>query len=196
MSLNELVDLYNTKLNSNGSRSTLATDPSHHTPQSTFTTNTGFDTFPDPINTNANNYSNISFTDNATSALLYDLDSSRFHLNDRILYGDIIRPPPHNPPRIERIKHTDKLQFSSADNEVDDYEHNEEYHTNYPDVKHQLTIVNAEQAKLPPVNININPGEQIQRLIQQGKLKNFHGYDYRTLLDNLDFALHNLLFII
>lgn len=174
MSLNELVDMYNQKLNSiGGSRSTIATDPSHHTPQSTFTMNTGFDSIPDTTNMMINN--NVSYTEDASSALLFEADSSRFHLNDRVLAGEIVRPPPHNHPRIERIKHVDKLEFSSGDTEIEDYEHNEEYTKRYPDVKPQLNIISAQQAKIPPIDMLTNPGEQVQRLIQQGKLKDLHG---------------------
>ncbi len=169
MSLNELVDMYNQKLNSNGSRSTIATDPSHHTPQSTFTTNTGFDSIPETMNTN------FTFTQSASSALLFDTDTTRFQLNDRVLAGEIVRPPPHNRPRIERIKHVDKLVFSSADTEINDYENNQEYTTKYPDIKPQLSIINAQQIQIPPVDMYTNPGEQVQRLIHQGKLKNLHG---------------------
>ncbi len=169
MSLNELVDMYNQKLNSNGSRSTIATDPSHHTPQSTFTTNTGFDSIPETMNTN------FTFTQSASSALLFDTDTTRFQLNDRVLAGEIVRPPPHNRPRIERIKHVDKLVFSSADTEINDYENNQEYTTKYPDIKPQLSIINAQQLQIPPVDMYTNPGEQVQRLIHQGKLKNLHG---------------------
>jgi hypothetical protein len=176
MSLNQLVDMYNEKLTSHGSRSTIATDPSHHTPQSTFTMNTGFDSLPDTTSTTTNNPGDISYTHSATSALLFEMDSSRFHMNDRVLAGEMIRPGPHDAPRIERIKLPDRVEFSAGDDtEIDDYENNDEYTSKYPDVKHQLTIISAQQAKLPPVNMNINPGEQIQRLIQQGKLKNFHG---------------------
>lgn len=175
MSLNELVDMYNQKLSAGGSRSTLATDPSHHTPQSTFTMNTGFDSLADSTSTMSNFNSNLGLNYGGSSSLLYDLDSSRFHLNDRVLAGDIVRPPPHNQPRIEKIKLPDQIQFSSEGTETEDYESNPDYTSKYPDVKHQLNIINAQQAKLPPVNMNINPGEQIQRLIQQGKLKDFHG---------------------
>jgi len=169
MSLNELVDMYNQKLDSNGSRSTIATDPSHHTPQSTFTMNTGFDSVPEAIN------NNFSYTENASSSLLFEAGGTRFQLNDRVLAGEIVRPPPHNRPRIERIKHADKIVFSSADTEINDYEHNQEYTTKYPDVKPQLNIINAQQAQIPPIDMYTNPGEQIQRLIHQGKLKNLHG---------------------
>jgi hypothetical protein len=161
--------MYNQKLNSNGSRSTIATDPSHHTPQSTFTTNTGFDSIPETMNTN------FTFTQSASSALLFDTDTTRFQLNDRVLAGEIVRPPPHNRPRIERIKHVDKLVFSSADTEINDYENNQEYTTKYPDIKPQLSIINAQQLQIPPVDMYTNPGEQVQRLIHQGKLKNLHG---------------------
>jgi hypothetical protein len=161
--------MYNQKLNSNGSRSTIATDPSHHTPQSTFTTNTGFDSIPETMNTN------FTFTQSASSALLFDTDTTRFQLNDRVLAGEIVRPPPHNRPRIERIKHVDKLVFSSADTEINDYENNQEYTTKYPDIKPQLSIINAQQIQIPPVDMYTNPGEQVQRLIHQGKLKNLHG---------------------
>jgi hypothetical protein len=164
--------MYNQKLNHNGSRSTIATDPSHYTPQSTFTMNTGFDSIPETINTNTNN---LSFTQSASSALLFEADGSRFQLNDRVLAGEIIRPPPHNHPRIERIKHADKIVFSSGDTEVDDYEHNEEYTKKYPDVKHQLNIINSKQIQIPPIDMYTNPGVQVQNLIQQGKLKNLHG---------------------
>ena len=173
MSLNELVDMYNGKINSNASRSTFATDPSHHTPQSNFTMNTGFDSIGDATSSTANQQ--FTFTDNASSALLFDLDTSRFTLNDRVLAGEIVRPPPHHQPRIERIKLADKIVFSSGETEIDDYENNPEYSMKYPDVKHQLNIINTQQARLPPVNINTNPGEQVQQMIQQGKLKNFHG---------------------
>jgi len=172
MSLNELVDMYNQKLNSNGGRSTVSTDPSHYTPQSTFTMNTGFDTIPE---TTPNN--NFTFTQSASSALIFDADTSRFQLNDRVLAGEIVRPPPHNRPRIERIKHADKIVFSSADTEIDDYEHNEEYTKKYPDIKPQLNIISAQQAQIPSItDYYTNPGEQIQRLIHEGKLKNLHGY--------------------
>jgi hypothetical protein len=173
MSLNELVDMYNGKINSNASRSTFATDPSHHTPQSNFTMNTGFDSIGDGTSSTANQQ--FTFTDNASSALLFDQDTSRFNLNDRILAGEIVRPPPHNQPRIERIKLADRIVFSSGETEIDDYENNPEYSTKYPDVKHQLNIINTQQARLPPVNINTNASEQVQQMIQQGKLKNFHG---------------------
>ena len=173
MSLNELVDMYNQKLNSNGSQSTIGTDPSHYTPQSNFTMNTGFDSL--PAEAGYNNNSNFTFTQNASSALLFDGDTSRFQLNDRVLAGEIVRPPPHNRPRIERIKHADKIVFSDADTDINDYEHNEEYTTKYPDVKPQLNIINAQQAQIPPVDMYTNPGEQVQRLIHQGKLKNLHG---------------------
>lgn len=173
MSLNELVDMYNQKLNSTGGRSTIATDPSHHTPQSTFTMNTGFDSLPDVTHTMMNN--NISYTESASTALLFETDPSRFHLNDRVLAGEIVRPPLNNRPRIERIKLADKVEFSSGDTEVEDYEHNEEYTKRYPDVKSQLNIINSQQAKIPPLNMFTNPGEQIQTLIQQGKLKDLHG---------------------
>jgi hypothetical protein len=169
MSLNELVDIYNQKLNSNGSRSTIATDPSHHTPQSTFTMNTGFESTPEGFNTN------FTYTQSASSALLFDTDTTRFQLNDRVLAGEIVRPPPHNRPRIERIKHVDTLVFSSGDTEINDYEHNEEYTSKYPDIKPQLNIINAQQLQIPPVDMYTNPGEQVQRLIHQGKLKNLHG---------------------
>lgn len=174
MSLNELVDMYNQKLNSTGSRSTMATDPSHHTPQSTFTMNTGFESVTDTTNTMINNNS-FTFTDNATSALLFEAGSHRFQLNDRVLAGEIVRPPPHNQTHIERIKLADNVVFSSADTEVDDYEHNEEYTKRYPDIKPQLNIINAQQAQIPPIDMYTNPGDQVQRLIQQGKLKNLHG---------------------
>ncbi|CAF0804637.1 unnamed protein product [Rotaria sordida] len=186
MSLDELVDMYNQKLNSYGGRSTIATDPSHHTPQSMFTTNTGFDSVVDTANiANAaniantminNNNNNFAFTENEASALLFDTDSYRFHLNDRVLAGDIIRPPTQNPPRVEHIKFTDTLVFSSSDAAIDDYEHNEEYTKRYPDVKPKLTIINAQQAQIPPANIHTNPGDEIQRLVQQGVLRNLHGY--------------------
>ncbi len=173
MSLNELVDMYNQKLNYNESRSTIASDPSHHTPQSTFTMNTGFDSIPETIN---NHNNNISYTQSASSALLFEAGgSSRFQLNDRVLAGEIVRPPPHNRPRIERIKHADKVVFSAGDMEINDYENNQEYTTKYPDVKPQLNIINAQQAQIPPIDMFTNPGEQVQRLIQQGKLKNLHG---------------------
>lgn len=171
MSLNELVDMYNQKLNYNGSRSTLATDPSHHTPQSTFTMNTGIDSISDSANTN----NNITFTQNASTALLFDTDTSRFQLNDRVLAGEIIRPPPHNRPRIEHIKQTDTLVFSTNETDIHDYENNEEYAMKYPDVKPQLNIISIQEAQIPPVDMLTNPGEQIQRLIQEGKLKNLHG---------------------
>ncbi len=170
MSLNELVDMYNQKLNSSGSRSTIATDPSHHTPQSTFTMNTGYDSIPDTITNN-----NISYTQSASAALLFDGYGSRFQLNDRVLAGEIVRPPPHNRPRIDRIKHVDKIVFSSNDDDIHDYEHNEEYTKKYPDIKPQLNIINAQQMQIPPVDMYTNAGEQIQRLIHQGKLKNLHG---------------------
>ena len=173
MSLNELVDMYNQKLNFNASRSTFATDPSHHTPQSTFTMNTGFDSIGDRYNTP--NDSNISFTQNASSSLLFEATGSRFNLNDRVLAGEIVRPPPHNRPRIEHIKHVDKIVFSSEDNEINDYENNPEYTSKYPDVKPQLNIINAQQAQIPSVDMYTNPGEQLQRLINQGKLKNLQG---------------------
>lgn len=176
MSLNELVDMYNQKLTSHGSRSTIATDPSHQTPQSTFTMNTGFDSLADTTSSTAQFHPNLTYTQDASASLLYELDSSRFYLNDRVLAGEIVRPPPHNQPRIEKIKLPDSIQFTSEGTETDDFETNEEYTTKYPDVKHQLNIISAQQAKLPPANMNINPGEQIQRLIQQGKLKNFHGF--------------------
>jgi hypothetical protein len=171
MSLNELVDMYNQKLNLNSSRSTIATDPSHHTPQSTFTMNTGFDSVADSTN-HQNNY---NYTESASSALLFDSHTSRFQLNDRVLAGEIVRPPPHNRPRIERIKLADKIVFSSGDSEIQDYETNEEYTKKYPDIKTPLNIINAQQAQIPPIDMFTNPGEQVQRLIQQGKLKNFHG---------------------
>jgi hypothetical protein len=171
--LNELVDMYNQKLNLNSSRSTIATDPSHHTPQSTFTMNTGFDSIAD-TNSLTNN-TNFSFTNNASEALLFNGDTSRFQLNDRVLAGEIVRPPPHNRPRIERIKLADKIVFSSGDSEIQDYETNEEYTKKYPDIKTPLNIINAQQAQIPPIDMFTNPGEQVQRLIQQGKLKNFHG---------------------
>ena len=117
----------------------------------------------------------MNYTQGNSSAFLFDLDSSRFHLNDRVLAGEIVRPPPHQPPRIERIKFADKIQFSSGDADADDYDNNPEYSMKYPDIKHQLNIITAQQARLPPVNMNINLGEQMQRLIQQGKMKNFHG---------------------
>ncbi|CAF0735114.1 unnamed protein product [Adineta steineri] len=180
MSLNELVDMYNQKLNYNGSRSTIATDPSHRTPQSTFTMNTGYDSSMADSRSammTDNNNNNLTFTQNASSTLIFDSDTSRFDLNDRVLAGEVVRPPPHNnQPRIERIKFADKLVFSSGEAEIDDYENNEEYNTKYPDIKPQLNIINAQQAQIPPVDMFTNPGEQIQRLIQQGKLKNFHGY--------------------
>jgi len=75
MSLNELVDMYNQKLNSNGGRSTVATDQSHYTPQSTFTMNTGFDSIPETTNN-----PNFTFTQSASSALLFDADTSRFSI--------------------------------------------------------------------------------------------------------------------
>ncbi|CAF3166997.1 unnamed protein product [Rotaria socialis] len=175
MSLNELVDMYNRKLNSSGSRSTMATDPSHHTPQSTFTMNTGFESVADTANSMSYNNNNYAFTDNAASALLFEADSYRFQLNDRVLAGDTVRPPPHNQPRVERIKFADRVVFST-DTEVEDDEHNEEYTTRYPDVKPQLNIINAQQAHIPPIDMYTNPGDQVQRLIQQGKLKNLHGY--------------------
>ncbi len=174
MSLNELVDMYNQKLNSNGGRSTIRTDPSHHTPQSTFTMNTGFDSVNESTN-NYNNNNNFSYTQSASSSLLFDSDTTRFQLNDRVLAGEIVRPPPHNRPRIERIKLADKIVFSSGDMEIQDYETNEEYTKKYPDVKTQLNIINAQQAQIPPIDMFTNPGEQVQRLIQQGKLKNLHG---------------------
>jgi hypothetical protein len=173
MSLNELVDMYNQKLNYNGGRSTIATDPSHHTPQSTFTMNTGFDSLPDSANNN--NHDNVTFTHNAASALIFDSDKSRFQLNDRVLAGEIIRPPPHNRPRIEHIKQADTLVFSTNETDIDDYENNEEYTMKYPDIKPPLNIITAEKAQIPPVDMFTNPGEQIQRLIQQGKLKDLHG---------------------
>lgn len=191
MSLNQLVDMYNQKLTTNGSRSTIGTDPSHHTPQSTFTMNTGFDSLADTTSSMANFNTNVTYTQDASAAMLYELDSSRFHLNDRVLAGDIVRPPPHNQPRIEKVKLPDKIQFTSEGNDADDYETNEEYTTKYPDVKHQLNIISAQQAKLPPVNMNINPGEQIQRLIHQGKLKNFHGFNFFTT--NFPFVFNRFL---
>ncbi|CAF2502871.1 unnamed protein product [Rotaria sp. Silwood2] len=174
MSLEDLVDMYNQKLNSNGGRSTIATDPSHHTPQSTFTMNTGFDSIADTTNTMINN-NNFAFTDSTSSALLFEADSYRFHLNDRVLAGEIIRPPTNYPPRVEHIKFPDTLIFSSSD-AVDDYENNAEYTQRYPDIKPKLTIINAKQAQIPPADIHTNPGEQVQRLIQQGVLKDLHGY--------------------
>ncbi len=169
MSLNELVDMYNQKFDSNGSRSTIATDPSHHTPQSTFTMNTGFDSIPETTN------NNFTYTESASSSLLFEANGTRFQLNDRVLAGEIVRPPPHNRPRIERIKHADRIVFSSADTEINDYENNQEYATKYPDIKPQLNIINAQQAQIPPIDMYTNPGEQVQRLIHQGKLKNLHG---------------------
>jgi hypothetical protein len=130
--------------------------------------NTGFDSIPETMNTN------FTFTQRASSALLFDTDATRFQLNDRVLAGEIVQPPPHNRSRIERIKHVDKVVFSSADREINDYEHNQEYTTKYPDVKPQLNIINAQQIQIPPVYIYTNPGEQIQYLIHQGKLKNLH----------------------
>jgi len=172
--LNELVDLYNKQMTTSattiGGQSSIRTDPSHFTPQSTFTMNAGFDSIGDNQNTN------FSFTDNVSSALLFDSDTSRFHLNDRVISGDIVRPHPHNPPRIERIKHPDKIVFSSVDVDINDYEHNEEYSTRYPDIKHQLGIITTQQANLPGVDLYTHPGEQVERLAQAGKLKNFHGY--------------------
>jgi len=42
----------------------------------------------------------------------------------------------------------------------------------YPDVKPQLNIISAQQAQIPPItDFYTNPGEQVQRLIQEGKLK-------------------------
>ena len=171
MSLNELVDMYNQKLNYNGSRSTIASDPSHQAAQPSFPT--------DPLTDSSNSMPdnpNFTYTQNAASALLFDTDTSRFHLNDRVLAGEVVRPPQHTAqPRIERIKQADKLEFSTGDADIADYEHNEEYTAKYPDIKPQLNIINAKQAQIPPVDMFTNPGEQIQRLIQQGKLKNFHG---------------------
>ena len=174
MSLDEVVNYYNQKLTSNGSGggpSTIATDPSHYTPQSNFTMNTGFESLPDSVTNNAN----FSFTHSATSALLFDSDTSRFQLNDRILAGDSIRPTSTNRTRVDRIKHVDTLDFSSADADIADIENNPEYTTRYPDVKPQLNIINARQAQIPPIDMYTNPGEQIQRLIHQGKLKDIHG---------------------
>ncbi|CAF3469726.1 unnamed protein product [Rotaria sp. Silwood1] len=180
MSLNDLVEMYNQKLNSNGGRSTIATDPSHHTPQSTFTMNTGFDSLADTTNPFINNNNNnIAFTENVSSAL-FEADSYRFHLNDRVLAGEIIRPPTNNSPRIENIKYADTLVFSSND-AIDDYENNEEYTTRYPDIKPKLTIISAQQALIPPVDMFTNPGEQIQHLVQQGVLQNLHGYPYNYI---------------
>lgn len=167
MSLNELVDMYNQKLNYNHSGSTVATDPSHHTPQSSITMNTGIDSIPESAN--------FSYTQSASSSLLFEAGGSRFQLNDRVLAGEIVRPPPHNRPRIERIKHADRIEFSSGDADINDYENNPEYTTRYPDVKPQLNIINAQQAKIPPIDMYTNPGEQVQRLIHQGKLKDLHG---------------------
>lgn len=162
MSLNELVDMYNQKLNSNG------TDVSQHTAPATLHASNGPDALAEA--------GNFSYTHSASSALLFDSDTSRFHLNDRVLAGEVVRPPAHNSqPRIERVKQADKLEFSTGEADIDDYEHNEEYTTKYPDIKPQLNIINAQQAHIPPVDMFTNPGEQIQRLIQQGKLKNFHG---------------------
>ena len=160
--------MYNQKLNYNGIRPTVASDSSHHTAQSTFLANNAMDS----LSENAN----LTFTQSASSALLFDSDTSRFHLNDRVLAGEVVRPPPHNnQPRIEHIKQADKLEFSTGEDDIDDYENNEEYNTKYPDIKPQLNIISAQQANIPPVDMFTNPGEQIQRLIQQGKLKNFHG---------------------
>ena len=165
MSLNELVNIYNQKFNSHG-RSTIATDPSHYTPQSNFTMNT------DNLSSNAN----FSYTQSASSALLFDGDTSRFQLNDRVLGGESVRPPAQNRFRVERIKHVDKLDFSAADTELAELENNPEYTSRYPDVKPQLNIINAQQAQIPPIDMYTNPGEQVQRLIHQGKLKNLHGF--------------------
>jgi hypothetical protein len=131
--------------------------------------NTGFDSIPETMNTN------FTFTQRASSALLFDTDTTRFQLNDRVLAGKIVQPPPHNRSRIERIKHVDKIVFSSGDTEINDYEHNQEYTTKYSDVKPQLNIINAQQIQIPPVDIYTNPGEQVQHLIHQGKFKNLHG---------------------
>ena len=175
MSLNELVDMYNQKLNSDSSQSRIAADSFYHVPQSTFSTNTGLESAIDSTNVTMNNQDHFAFTDSATSALLFEADSTRLDLNDRVLAGEIIQPTSQNRPRIERTEHADKIVFSSDDIEVDEYENNEEYATKYSDIKTQLNIINARQAKLPPIDMFTNPGEQIQRLIDQGKLKNLHG---------------------
>lgn len=177
MSLDELVNIYNQKLTSHGGgggggRSTIATDLSHNTPQSTFTMNTGFESLPESVI----NQGNFSFTNSATSALLFDNDTSRFQLNDRVLAGESVRPTSmNNRPRVDRVKHVDTLDFSSADDDIAAIENNPEYTTRYPDVKPQLNIINAREANIPPIDMFTNPGEQVQRLIHQGKLKNLHG---------------------
>lgn len=168
MSLNELVNIYNQKFTSHG-RSTIATDPSHYTPQSNFTMNTGLESSPD-------NQANFSYTQSASSALLFDGDTSRFQLNDRVLAGESVRPAAQNRFRVKRIDQPDKLDFSAADAELADLENNPEYTSRYPDVKPQLNIINAQQAQIPPIDMFTNPGEQVQRLIHQGKLKNLHGF--------------------
>ena len=116
---------------------TIATDPSYHAPQSTFTMNTAFDSLADTTNQMANFNFNVTFSQDQSAALLYEHDSSRFHLNDRVLAGDIVRPSPHNQPRIEKIKLPDKIRLTSEGNEADAYGTNAEYTTKYPDVKHQ-----------------------------------------------------------
>lgn len=175
MSLNQLVDFYNKKLESNRSQSNLATDLSFNTAPSSFSAaTTGFESFAETNQSTYNNYGAFNFDQSGASTLLFDADSYRLNVNDRALRGETIRPT-NVPPRLERVKQVDKVEFSSTDHDLEEYEHNEEYNKRYPDVKHQLTIVSSQQAKLPPVNMNINPGEQIQRLVQQGKLKNFHG---------------------
>ena len=124
--------------------------------------------------------STVTFSQDPSVALLYELDQSRFYLNDRVLAEDIVWSPPHNQPRIEKIKLPDKIQFTSERTEAD-----EEYTTKYPNVKHQLNIISAQQAKLPTVTMNINPGEQIQWLIKQGNFKKFYG----LFCSNLSFSV-------
>ena len=138
---------------------TIATDPSHHTPQSTFTMNTTFDSLADTTNQMPNFNSNVTFSQDPSATLLDELDSSRFYLNDRVLAGDIVRPSPHNQPPIEKIKLPDKIQFTSEGTEP------------------KLMIMERMQNIRPNIPmLNINPSEQIQRLIQQGKIKIFQGF--------------------
>jgi len=163
MSLNELVNIYNQKLNTNGGGN------------STFATNYSQETQFNSYSQGYNPSHSQQYHDGVTTALLFDGDTTRFQLNDRVLAGENVRPPPHNQPRIERIKQADKVVFSE-ENDIHDYEHNEEYNTKYPDIKPQLNIINARQIQIPPADMFTNPGEQVQRLIHQGKLKNLHGY--------------------
>ncbi|CAF0876889.1 unnamed protein product [Didymodactylos carnosus] len=195
--LDEMVDFYNQKMmngQSNG-RSTIATDPSHNTPLSTFTMNTGFESMdrtpPQLTRNNFNNqlsteaatlpYNIHSNNDNAYINALFD-DPFRYHLNDTVLSGGSARQQfsmsadfQHDQTRTERVHKPDTLRFPDNTN-FSELENNEEHSMRYPDVKPYLEVVSGKNFNLPNADMVIKQSEQVNHLIKQGKLKNLYGY--------------------